>query len=85
MGCRYDIGVAFLVLSVGFLGCSIPGYMANIIDIAPMFAGSTMGFINMMGNLTGIIAPLVVGVLTNENVSKMHLKFGCYLKMYICS
>jgi MFS family permease len=70
MGCDYYLGIALLSLSTGFLGFCVPGYMANIIDIAPRFAGSSMGFINMMGNVAGIVAPLVVGVLTNEDVSK---------------
>ncbi|XP_064652754.1 sialin-like isoform X2 [Lineus longissimus] len=67
MGCDYYIGVGLLSLSTGLLGSGTAGFVASVVDVAPRFAGSTMGFVNMMGNVTGIVAPLVVGLLTNNN------------------
>ena len=39
------------------------GYACNHLDIAPQFAGITLGMTNTMATLPGIIAPILVGDL----------------------
>lgn len=38
------------------------------LDIAPRFAGPVAGIVNMMANVAGLLAPKLVGVLTENNV-----------------
>ncbi|XP_064643627.1 sialin-like [Lineus longissimus] len=66
IGCNYYLGVALLTISTGFLAFALPGYIANMIDFAPNYAGSIMGFINTFGTIAGIVAPVVVGIFTSK-------------------
>ena len=38
-------------------------------DLSPNYAGTVMGVVNMVGNVTGFIAPYIVGTIINGNVS----------------
>jgi len=55
--------IFLLVLSTGASGLSMAGYACNHLDIAPQFAGITLGMTNTMATLPGIIAPILVGDL----------------------
>lgn len=67
-GCNRMLVVAWFTLAMGFMGTFYPGMKVNPLDLSPNYAGSLMAVTNGIGALTGIAAPVFVGVLT-PNVS----------------
>ncbi|XP_064653170.1 sialin-like [Lineus longissimus] len=67
VGCNYAAAVILLTLSISMNGFAVPGFLTNIVEIAPKFAGSVNGLVNTFGTAAGIISPAVVGALTNNN------------------
>jgi ACS family sodium-dependent inorganic phosphate cotransporter-like MFS transporter 5 len=57
-----------LTLSLAFCGFQFSSFFINHGDIAPKFAGTIFGITNMGASVPGIIAPYVVGAIT-QNVS----------------
>jgi hypothetical protein len=39
-------------------------------ELSPNYAGTLRGFTNTFGNMTGFVAPLFAGSITNQNVRK---------------
>jgi ACS family sodium-dependent inorganic phosphate cotransporter-like MFS transporter 5 len=68
IGCNYNLGVALLTISAGLQATSLAGYFSTWVDRAPAFAGTICGIANTFGTAAGIVAPAVVGALTNEQV-----------------
>ncbi|CAL4153453.1 unnamed protein product [Meganyctiphanes norvegica] len=58
---------ALLIAALAMQGATNSGYIPNVIDIAPNFAGTVQGISNMFGNTPGFLAPMTVGALTNNN------------------
>ena len=44
-------------------------FQMNQMELSPNYAGTLRGFTNTLSNLTGFIAPLIAGAITNTNVS----------------
>eukprot|EP01043_Picozoa_sp_COSAG02_P024872 COSAG02_NODE_1377_length_12993_cov_5.210718_4_plen_195_part_00 len=58
-----------LVLISGVKGCNAGGgYQLNALDISPKLAGFTHGVMNMCGQATGWLAPIVLGYMTRYPV-----------------
>lgn len=51
---------------MGFMGATFSGLKVNALDLSPNFAGSISGLISLFGAMTGIAAPSVAGVLTQD-------------------
>jgi len=64
------LAVVLLVLAVSLSGFVFSGYCANILDIAPQYAGTIMGISCSAGAISGFIAPYVASTVT-ESVSKL--------------
>lgn len=81
IGCeRY---VIILMLGLMALGQSLVyrgSAMVNVMDLAPQFSGILTGLDQTLATVTCIIAPLLVGILTNNNVSIQVYK----LYFFIC-
>ncbi|XP_065340932.1 sialin-like isoform X1 [Cloeon dipterum] len=60
-GCNVSLSVGVLTFSVAMVGAFSCGFFQNPLDIAPNFAGSLTGVMNMLGSMTGIIASPVAG------------------------
>ncbi|XP_050412210.1 sialin isoform X2 [Patella vulgata] len=58
------LAVVFLSISTAFNGFSMAGYSSNLLDFAPRYAGVICGICNFIGTVPGMVAPIVVGVLT---------------------
>lgn len=58
--------VLFMTLSVGLSGFATLGYSPNILEISPRFGGILLGIANTLGALPGILAPIIVGVITTK-------------------
>lgn len=69
VGCDYTgLDVSLFSLAVGIQGLNGSSYAVNHLDIAPRFAGILMGISNSVGTIPGIIAPYIVGLLTDDQV-----------------
>ncbi|OWF47304.1 Sialin [Mizuhopecten yessoensis] len=66
-GCDHVTVVALIVVGNGMLGVCGSGLWVNILDIGNNFSGITMGLANFSANLSGVIAPYFVGLMTNDN------------------
>ncbi|KAL7303619.1 hypothetical protein TKK_0003766 [Trichogramma kaykai] len=77
--------VAIVVLAVGFQAGVTSGFQINHIDLSPNFAGTMMSLSNGFGNLTGLFAPIICGIITNNdehNPAKWHLVFYITAAIY---
>ncbi|XP_059476660.1 sialin-like isoform X1 [Neocloeon triangulifer] len=61
-GCYVPLSVGILSFSVAMVGAFSCGFFQNPLDIAPNFAGSLTGVMNMLGSMTGVIASPVAGL-----------------------
>lgn len=68
-GCSVISAVFFLTLSLMLHGAVSSGTLASMVDIAPNYAGITLGIVSTATVITGFISPLIVGYLTFENQS----------------
>ncbi|XP_054722553.1 sialin-like [Uloborus diversus] len=84
VGCNHFWGVFFLTLAMGFNGCTYSGYMVTHVDMAPHLAGTLMGMTNAFATLTGFLAPLAVGKLTDDNqtLGQWHIVFFIAIFIY---
>lgn len=56
------------------------------IDMAPNFAGTMMGITNCFANIVSIIAPLVAGLILQDEVSNYQLEMLLLLgQQYYCN
>lgn len=56
-------------VAVTFITASYAGAMANIVDIAPNFAGPVLAFCQTIHMSASFLSPLAVGVIVNEETS----------------
>ena len=68
IGCSSEAAVAVLAIASGLIGSCNSGPCINDMDIAPTFAGLLSGITNTGGTIAGIFAPMVVGVITENEV-----------------
>lgn len=60
------VAISALTFAVGFSGFAISGFNVNHLDVAPRYAGILMGISNGFGTLSGLICPIVVERLTEN-------------------
>lgn len=65
-GCNYFSAVVFLSLALCCNGAVATSVMASVVDIAPNYAGITMGITSTAATVGGFISPIVVGYITSE-------------------
>ncbi|XP_022705763.1 sialin-like isoform X2 [Varroa jacobsoni] len=77
IGCDYDLVMVTLFVNYLFLGFAGGGDGGMAFDIAPRFAGAVTGVLNVMANVAGLLAPKLVGYLTEDNntLTQWHLAF----------
>lgn len=68
-GCNTVAAIVFLTLGTMSHVAVSTGPLANIVDLSPNHAGVLLGINGMIGVLPGFISPVIVGYLTNNNVS----------------
>ncbi|XP_066287321.1 sialin-like [Branchiostoma lanceolatum] len=65
-GCNPFTAVALLCLTQGFNGLTVAGFRAVHVEFAPRFSGVTFALANTGGTVSGIFAPLLVGLVTDN-------------------
>jgi MFS family permease len=86
-GCNVVSAVFFMSLSLMLHGSVTTGPLSSIVDIAPNYAGITLGIISTVAIMTGFISPYIVGWLTFENqniVAWQHIYEICAGMLLFC-
>ncbi|CRK96189.1 CLUMA_CG009618, isoform A [Clunio marinus] len=68
-GCSVTTAVLFYTMSLSLHGAVSTGALSSIVDIAPNYAGITMGLTSSIAIISGFVSPIVVGYMTFENQS----------------
>lgn len=68
-GCRPILAIVFMVLGMTVGGATSSGTLANSVDLSPNYASVIIGVVNTVSTPVGFISPIIVGILTNNNVS----------------
>ncbi|XP_025837209.1 putative inorganic phosphate cotransporter isoform X2 [Agrilus planipennis] len=75
-GCDRMLAVIMFTVAMGFMGTFYCGMKVNTLDLSPNYAGTIMAIQNGLGAITGIIAPYLIGILTEDNtVTQWRLVF----------
>ena len=69
-GCDSTTAIIMLILALASNGAACQTSLQNHQDLAPNYAGSLYGIMNMFGSFPGFIIPPIIGALTNERVYK---------------
>ena len=76
MGCSQVVAaVALVTTAIGFIGFSSAGYSVNHLDLSPAYAGILLGITNSFATVPGFLGPTVVGILTEDKVTRI---FSCH-------
>jgi hypothetical protein len=65
--------LVLLTISVASGGLVMAGYVVNMIDLSPRFAGVLMGISNSAGTIPGIIGPIIAKNIANADESEKDL------------
>ncbi|XP_046394203.1 sialin-like isoform X2 [Ischnura elegans] len=65
--CQRGAIVTVLTLGVGAMGTFYPGMKVNSLDLSPNYAGTLMGITNGAGNVSGILSPYIIGLITTKH------------------
>ncbi|XP_037074408.1 putative inorganic phosphate cotransporter [Pollicipes pollicipes] len=67
VGCDKALAVFLLTLCTGTFGSMYSGFLANHIQIAPIFAGTLMAITNTVATIPGMVVPSFVGAMIHEH------------------
>ncbi|RWS19914.1 putative sialin-like protein, partial [Leptotrombidium deliense] len=67
-GCNKQYIVGLIIASMFLSGFCGGGELQIVTEFAPAYSGTVFGFANCFGGVTGILAPLLVGLLLDQNV-----------------
>jgi len=70
-GCHPLVAVIFMMSGTAVNGAISAATLASFVDLSPNYASVLLGFGNMIIVWAGFISPMIVGVLTNNNVSSI--------------
>ncbi|CAM1325282.1 SLC17A6 (predicted) [Pycnogonum litorale] len=77
--------IAFLICGRGMGAFIVTGYQTNLLDIAPNIVGPMMGIANFFSSLASILAPIVSGLVVDDQTSFDQWKVVFYISagMYV--
>lgn len=69
----YNATAAIVLVAVAtmFHGAVSSGPLASMVDLSPNYAGIVLGVSGMIGGMPGFISPIIVGIITQGNVSTL--------------
>ncbi|XP_055294957.1 sialin-like [Sitodiplosis mosellana] len=83
-GCNKLLVVVWFTLAMGFMGTFYPGMKVNPLDLSPNYAGSLMAVTNGIGALTGVAAPVFVGIMTpNSSLTEWRIVFWVTFVIFV--
>uniref|UniRef100_A0A914ULG3 Major facilitator superfamily (MFS) profile domain-containing protein n=1 Tax=Plectus sambesii TaxID=2011161 RepID=A0A914ULG3_9BILA len=70
------LAVGLITAAQGISGLQYGGYIVNMVDIAPRYAGTLFGISNCVATISGIVAPYVAAYLTpDKTIEQWRLVF----------
>lgn len=66
-GSSEAFAVFFYTLALCFNGANSSSVLSSIVDIAPNFAGITMGIMSTVASIGPFVSPIIVGFITFQN------------------
>lgn len=73
LGCDINLILVVWFVAVTMITAAYAGAMANVVDIAPNFAGPVLAFAQTIHMTASFLSPLVAGALTKGGVSYFQL------------
>ncbi|XP_034945295.1 sialin-like [Chelonus insularis] len=67
VGCNASVAITMMILALAFNGAACQTSLQNHQDLAPNFAGSIYGVMNVFGSVPGFIISPIIGALTNAH------------------
>ncbi|XP_053697826.1 putative inorganic phosphate cotransporter isoform X2 [Sabethes cyaneus] len=74
-----DLAIGLLTAAVGINAATYLGFQVNHIDLAPNHAGTMMGITNCAANVMSIIAPLIVGLVLDNDKDPVQWRTVFYI------
>ena len=68
VNCQRTLAIVALCLSTGVNSFVFGGYVVAYSDLSPNFTGTLCGMANTVSSMSGFLAPLATGAITEGNV-----------------
>lgn len=68
-GCHSNLAILFMMTGTAVNGAVSSGSLATFVDLSSNYASVLLGFCNLISTSSGFISPILVGLLTTNNVS----------------
>lgn len=78
------LAVLAIALASFFNDVTLPGAWAACMDVGGPFCGTVSGTMNMVGNLGGVVSPIVIGYLTGNWNLAFYVTAAVYLAGALC-
>lgn len=83
LGCRIELILVVWFVAITLITAAYAGAMANVVDIAPNFAGPVLAFAQTIHMTASFLSPLAAGYILNDQVSKFLFLFEhMFIKTY---
>lgn len=67
-GCEPTLAFFFMMTGIAFAGAVTSGPLSNLVDLSPNYASVLLGICGLIVDAAGFLSPILVGLLTFENV-----------------
>lgn len=75
LGCQITLILIIWFVAVTLITASYAGAMANVVDIAPNFAGHILAFAQTIHMSASFLSPLAAAIMLQDNVRKFNIVF----------
>ncbi|XP_043462317.1 sialin isoform X2 [Leptopilina heterotoma] len=75
-GCHSNLAIIFMMTGTAVNGAVSSGTLATFVDLSSNYASVILGFCNLIAASSGFLSPLLVGLLTTNNVSTSRILFS---------
>jgi len=83
INCNQSLAVFMLCLVLGVNTMAHSGYLVNAVDLSSKYCGIVMGFANTIANISGFVAPTMVGVMTHKHNTQEQWQIIFYISAAI--
>jgi len=81
--CNYFLILSLISLAMAINGFAYSGYNVTHLDMSQDFAGTLMGLTNCIANTAGILAPGLVGIMTQNGATIENWSYVFYTSVFI--
>lgn len=73
LGCRIELILVVWFIAITLITAAYAGAMANVVDIAPNFAGPVLAFAQTIHMTASFLSPLAAGYILRDQVRFVYL------------